>query len=410
MIPILAWRNIWRNPSRSMVVILAIAVGIWADLFVTGFALGMVQNFVESNIARVVGHLQIHHPEYQRDREVRFHLEAPDAILDSLAASPEVRAFSPRTLVTGMISAPKGSRGVVIKGVNPEKEAPVTALADYLDAGTYFEPDRKNQILLGKALADKLQVKLRSKIVLTFQDMEGNITTGAFRVSGIFASGNTPYEEANVFVQQDELSTLLVAGTPEVHTPPIHEIAIICTAAEAAFPLQKTLQQDFPTLQTENYREIAPDLQLYESTMGYISLVYLSIILLALIFGITNTMLMAVLERIRELGMLMAIGLSKGNVFLMIVLETLFLSLVGAPIGLLLGAWTIRYFGIHGIDLSKFAQSLHEYGLGTKIYFAANAQIYWQTPLLLMLTALLAAIYPALKAIRLKPSDAIRKL
>ena len=406
MVLLLAWRNIWRNPVRSLVVIFAIALGIWADLFMTAFATGMVEHYVETTISRVVSHIQVHRPDYQKDRDVRFVVEDLPAVSTLLEKNPAVIAFSPRTLANGMISSTKGSRGVQIKGVVPNREAAVSKLQEQIIEGEYFEKNKKNQILLGKALAEKLQVKLRSKIVLTFQDLEGNITTAAFRIAGIFASGNTPYEEMNVFVPQDELSALLVVGG----SASVHEIAVICRSTADMPVVQRALQQAFPGLLVENYREIAPDLQLYESQIEYVSLIYLVIILLALVFGIINTMLMAVLERFRELGMLMAIGMNKARVFGMIMLETLLISLIGAPLGLLLGRLTIHYFSIHPLDLSRFAKSLNEYGMGTEVYFHTDTATYWQAALLLLVTALLASVYPALKAIRMKPVEAIRKI
>ena len=407
MVPLLAWRNIWRNPVRSLVVIFAIALGIWADLFMTAFATGMVEHYVETTISRVVSHIQVHRPDYQKDRDVRFVVEDLPAVSTLLAKHPAVAAFSPRTLANGMISSTKGSRGVQIKGVVPSREAAVSKLQEQIIEGEYFEKNKKNQILLGKALAEKLQVKLRSKIVLTFQDLEGNITTAAFRIAGIFASGNTPYEEMNVFVPQDELSALLATGGSATS---VHEIAVICRSTTDMPVVQRALQQAFPGLLVENYREIAPDLQLYESQIEYVSLIYLVIILLALVFGIINTMLMAVLERFRELGMLMAIGMNKARVFGMIMLETLLISLIGAPLGLLLGRLTIHYFSIHPLDLSRFAKSLNEYGMGTEVYFHTDTATYWQAALLLLVTALLASVYPALKATRMKPVEAIRKI
>ncbi|MEO0340392.1 MAG: FtsX-like permease family protein, partial [Bacteroidota bacterium] len=159
---------------------------------------------------------------------------------------------------------------------------------------------------------------------------------------------------------------------------------------------------DFPSLLVENYRERAPDVELYESMLGSLSLIYLIIIMLALVFGIINTMLMAVLERLRELGMLMAIGMNKLKVFLMIVTETLLLTLVGAPVGLALGALTVAYVGKRGLDLSAFSSTMEMYGMANVVYFDLAPEVYWQVVIVVSLTAILASIYPALKAIRLR--------
>lgn len=410
MLPILAWRNIWRNPTRSLVVILAISMGIWAALFMSGFATGMIRDYIDSNISNVVGHIQIHHPDYGREKDVRLKVDPLPGLEAFLASQTQVRAYSARTLATGMVSTANGSRGILIQGVRPDQEAAVSNLRQNIREGTYFEEGRKNQILLGKSLAEKLHVKLRSKVVLTFQDLEGNITNGAFRIVGLFHSGNTPFDESRVLVQANDLGHLLHPANQTGVPVPVHEIILLCRDPDSLVTVQKTLQAAFPRLLSENYREIAPELELYESQMKSVSLIYLTVIMLALIFGIINTMMMAVLERFRELGMLMAIGMNKVRIFSMIVMETVLLSLAGAPLGLLLGGLTIHYFKVKGLDLSAFAKSLNQYGMGTDIRFDADPGVYWQTAIMLVVTAFLASLYPAWKAIRLKPVEAIRKL
>jgi len=409
MLLILAWRNIWRNPARSLVVLGAIGMGIWAALFMTGFATGMVRSYIEGNIANVIAHIQVHHPEYEKENEAKLYLHEAEALTAIIDKDQNIKAWSARTLAGGMISSAKASRGITIKGVVPEQEALTSNLKENLTEGTYFEQGRKLQILLGKKLADKLKVGPRNKVVLTFQDMEGNITTSAFRISGLFASSNSVFDETQVFVLQEDLAELLLGNLPQ-QPPPIHEIAIIGKSQEAIENIRSGIIAQFPEASTKTYREIAPELELYESQINYISLIYLVIVMLALVFGIINTMLMSVLERYRELGMLMAIGMNKGRIFGMIVLETLLLTLAGAPLGIVAGALSIHYFSIHPLDLSAFAGSLNQYGMGTRIFFETNPYVYSQVSALLILTAFVSALYPATRAIRLKPVEAIRKI
>jgi len=409
MLLILAWRNIWRNPTRSLVVLGAIGMGIWAALFMTGFATGMVRGYIEGNIATVVAHIQIHHPEYEQEKEAKFSIPGVPTLLGAMEKDAGVKAWSARTLAGGMISSAKASRGVTIKGIVPGKEALTSKIKENITEGAYFESGRKFQILLGSKLAGKLKVGLRNKVVLTFQDMEGNITTGAFRISGLFTSNNSVFDETQVFVLQEDLAGLLVGGM-EGFPVPVHEIAIMCADPGNVSVVQQQILKRFPGVAVKSYREIAPELELYERQINFVSLVYLVIVMLALVFGIINTMLMSVLERYRELGMLMAIGMNKARIFGMIVLETLLLTIAGAPLGVAAGALTIHYFSINPLDLSAFADSLNQYGLGTRIYFAMNPYVYSQTTALLILTAFVSALYPALRAIRLKPVEAIRKI
>lgn len=418
MILTLAWRNIWRNPTRSLVVILAIALGIWAAMFMSGFATGMANSYVNNAIQNMLSHLQVHIPEYQEEADVTLFFAEPEEVLASAKKQEAVSGASLRTLVNGMVASSHSSRGVEIRGVVPEQEASVTQLEDNVIAGTFFGESRKNQILLGKKMAENLEVKERSKVVLTFQDLEGNITAGAFRISGIFESGNTPFDESTVLVKRRDLNRLLLPtdtsrhdslGVPESGLL-AHELAVMLSDPGQLDTIQSQLQANWPALLVQNYRELSPDLRLYESQIQNISLIYLVIILLALIFGIINTMLMAVLERFRELGMLMAVGMNRLRVFTMIMLETIMLTLIGMPIGLLIGHLTVVYFRRVGIDLSAFSTSMQQYGLSEQLFFDLDPVVYVQVPVGIMITAVLASIYPAWKAIRLRPVEAIRKI
>lgn len=410
MIPILAWRNLWRNPTRTLVLIGAIALGVWAGLFMTGFATGMIKSYISNAIDQIVSHIQIHHPNFSEDHDVKFMLDQPDQHAAEIAEKEEVKAVAVRTLASGMISSAKGARGIRVKGINPAQESAVTGLDQRIVEGDYFAGKRKNEILISRALAKKLKVKIRSKLVLNMQDLEGEITPAAFRVVGIFHTGNKPFDEGHVFVQRKDLNRLLTLTSAETVDPSMigHEIAMLLHDTKNIPALQSAISK--PDWEVENYKEISPDLELYESQMEFVSTIYLSIIMLALTFGIINTMLMAVLERIRELGMLMGIGMNKLKVFLMIMLEAVFLGAVAAPIGLTLGVVTIYFLGSSGLDLSMYSDSLEMYGMSPIVYFDVPAKVYWQIPVFVACTAILAALYPAYKAIKLKPVEAIRKI
>ncbi len=413
----MAWRNIWRNPTRSAVVIGAIALGILAAIFLSGFATGMAKNYVNTAIANVVSHLQIHDPRWKEDQEVKY--DIPDALRKGqiLEEDPRVKAISLRTVVNGMISSPRAARGVQIRGVDMASESAVSGLDGNITEGDPLSGERRNEMLLSEGLAEKLSVGLRGKVVLTFQDEQNNITAGAFRVVGLFRSGTKTFDDINVFVQRDDLQRLLFtagenngadAATGEAN--PIQEIALLLHDPDELLQVQKSGQEIFPDMLVETYREISPDLELYESQIEFVSIIYLSIIMLALIFGIVNTMLMAVLERTRELGMLMAIGMDKRKVFTMVVLETLLLGLIGMPLGMILGFGMIAWLGSRGIDLSSFSETLEMYGMSSQVYLEVDPAVYWQVPLALTVTALLASLYPAFKAIRLRPVEAMRTL
>lgn len=409
MIPILAWRNVWRNPTRSLVVILAIALGIWAAMFMSGFATGMAQSYIDNSISSLISHIQIHHPEYKEEEDIQYQLQDLQAIRQVLEGTEDAQ-YSFRTVSNGMIASSKSSRGIKIRGIEPDAEHAVNGIGDKMIEGDYFVKDRKNQLLISQRMAEKLGAKIRNRLVLTFQDEEREITAAAFRVVGIFDSKNNPFDDSHVFVQQTDLIRLLRTNESDSQQSFMHELAILLPDVSQMDDVQMKLQDVAPNMLVENYREVAPDIQLYESMIGSMSLIYLTIIMLALVFGIINTMLMAVLERIKELGMLMAIGMNKIKVFSMIVLETILLSLIGAPLGMLLGGLTVELVSKYGLNLSAFSSSLQMYGLSDIVYFDVAPHVYGQVAISVALTAIIASIYPALKAIRLKPVEAIRKI
>ncbi|MEM1318676.1 MAG: FtsX-like permease family protein [Bacteroidota bacterium] len=412
MFLIIAWRNIWRNKLRSSVLITAIALGIWAAIFMSAFATGMIQGYIDSAITNVVSHLQIHHPDFKKNKETKYYFTEQQQKLAQIRTLPDVAEASSRTLVNAMLASSKGSRGVLVRGVEPEAERRLTHLDQNIVEGTYFNGKRKNQVLLSRFLAEKLKVKIRSKVVLTFQNLDQEITSAAFRIVGFYDTGNNIFDQAHIFVKTQDLNPLLLseAAAQGQATNIAHQIALTIKDTEKLDSIQQQLSRHYPGLRIENYGEVAPDLQLYESQIAFVSLIYLVIIMLALVFGIINTTLMAVLERTRELGMLMAIGMNKKRVFLMIVTETIMLALVAIPVGLLLGWLTINYLGEYGINLSAYSEGLKNFGMSEIIYPTLNPKVFFQSAIAVTLTSIIAALYPAFKAVRLRPVEAIRKI
>lgn len=403
MITSLSWKNIWRSHKRSFVVIGSIAVGVWALSFLFAFMNSFNEGYIRNAVKYDYSHLQIHHPEYRLDPSLDYTVKSPSEVVTFLNNLPQVTAFSSRTLVAGMVASSKNSQGVQITGVDPGQEDQITALkSDLLLEGTYFESNR-NPILISKKVAEKLGVGIRSKVVITFQDHAGEITSAAFRVDGIFESKSPRINEGYVYVRQGDIQRL-------VQTDGIHEIGILLHESGQIEEVRSALKSTFPELEIRSYNELAPEFDLIEQQSQISKQVLTIIIMLALLFGIINTMLMAVLERTRELGMLRAVGLHKSKVFRMIMLETLFLSLVGGPLGIVLGALTNLYFSIKGMDLSAYSDMLKDYGYDTIFYPDLDPMQYPVLMLAVMLTAIFGAIYPAIKAVKLNPVESIRKI
>jgi ABC-type lipoprotein release transport system permease subunit len=405
MIIKIAWRNIWRNKLRSFTVMGAVLVGVWALIFLLSFTAGFIQAYVNSAIENELSHLQLHHPYFKEDQDVAFTLPKLPALQTTLAQNEAIKAFATRSLNNGMLATARGSRGIQIRGITPQQEAQVTQLDKKIVAGQYFGQRKKsNPIIISQRLADKLHLKLKSKVILTFQQANGELTSAAFKIIGLYETGNAIFEEQMVFVEQQDLSRLVGASNQA------HEIALQLHDIQTLDKVQAQLASQFPNTLVENYKEISPDVNLYESQMSVSTYMIVFIVMLALIFGIINTMLMAVLERTRELGMLMAVGMKRHQVFLMIVVETLLLALVAAPIGMLLGYLMVAYYGNVGLDLSAYAAGMDKFGLTDRVYLVLDTAYFYIVTIAVAITAILAALYPARKATRLQPVEAMRQM
>lgn len=404
MIPKIAWRNVWRNKLRSLVVMIAIFLGIWSGIFIIGLSMGMNNQRTENFISTSITHIQIHDSLFTEDQKLTYTLPQGDEVKSFMAERYPEAHVSKRTVLSGMASSAKSAQGVQIVGINPKQEKEVTIISESLVEGTYFESDRKNSLLIGKKLADKLGVGIRSKVILTFQNTHSEMTAGAFRVVGIFKSPNSRFDERNVFVQKRDAEKLL--DLPEA----THEIAMWLNNPEKLDTVAADIRSAFPNVKTETWKQIAPDLSYADEMMVQMLSIIMVIILLALAFGIVNTMLMAILERKRELGMLMAVGMNKIKLFSMIVVETSLLCLISGPLGLLIGYVTIEYFNQNGLNLSMMGEGLSEFGYSIMVYPTLDTNFYFINLGMVVAAALLSSLYPAYKALKLKPVDAIRGL
>ncbi len=401
----LAWRNIWRNRTRSMIVVGSIVIGIWALVFLLGFLRGQVNNYVSNIIENETSHIQIHQKDFKEDFEPGLFVSEARQMGENLLQNSEVDVVGRRIILNGMLASSAAAQGVVAKGVIPEEENQLTKLSSKIIEGQYFDDDKRNQILISQRMADKLKVKIRSKVVLTFQNIAGEITTAAFRIQGIYKTVSRNNDELYVFIKFSDLQRLI-----EMPESAAHQLAILVHDFDQTDTIAVTIAGQYPDELVESYKEISPDLELFNSQIKLNMRIMTTIFMLALIFGIINTMLMAVLERIKELGMLMAVGMNKVRVFGMVVYETIFISLLGAPIGMLLGYFTTQYLNHIGINLSRWSSALEEFGMSDVVRPVVDQEAFVTIAVAVVITAVLASIYPAFKAIRLKPVEALRKI
>ncbi len=397
----IAWRNIWRHKTRSLVIILAMALGLVSGIFILALNWGLSIERVNKAIATETSHIQIHHPKFREDFDPKYNFAIDTTIF---AKNEKIKDFAPRSIVFGMVNSANSAAGVKVNGVNFIKENKVTKFKDKLIEGALVHQYKRTPpIYISQATAEKLKVHIRSKIVVTFQDVNNQMVSAAFKVRGIFKTSNSMWDKGNVFVPITSLQQLL--GTNNYQ-----EIAVLLYNNDDLETVANELQNQLPTLKVETWKDIMPEMKMMVESFDQMMNIIIFIILLTLAFGLINTMLMAILERTREIGMLMAIGMNKKKIFTMIMTESLLLSLIGVPFGLLASWGIIEMFQKTGIDLSVYAKGMEAWGFDTVVYPQMEPEFYTQITAQVVVIMFLASVYPAYKALKLKPVDALRKI
>jgi len=466
MILSLAWKNIWRNKKRSLIVMTSVMLGTTAGLFTLGLTYGMVGEKLDAVVYTELSHLQIHQKTFLRHPEITKTLPHTDAILHFLQARSEVKTISPHIRITAMGSTSRGNTSLDLLGVDPTREKELSNLHEHiiLGSGNYLKSEEHFPILISDNTAEQLRIKTytikldetslptrittklqslngkrfftkkkfkravsrlltekevtaygpsliqaalhyrhHAKIVFTFTDATGTLVSQVFRVSGIFKTDYNGFDEGRAFVLRKDLAKA-------AHLPmnQIHEICVLLHDEKTLPLIVHDLKTAFPDVDIQDWKALSPIGEIFSQMMGLYSIMVMGFILFALAFGIVNTMLMSILERTKELGMLMAIGMNKKRLFLMIMSETIFLTLVGAFVGMVLGATLIAITHHTGIYFSSIAEGFQEMGFAAVVYPTIGAQDFFIITLLVILTGILSAIYPARKALKLNPLEAIR--
>lgn len=364
----------------------------------------MMKGRVTTVIEAETGSIQIHNKQFKLDYNPAYIISNSSKLINIISQHPDIKAFAERSVTQGMLSTSTGSTGVQINGIQLNQEAAASSLLKKLLDKSNFAWNKKGQILIGKKLATKMKLNNGSKLVLTFTDTANNLISGSFRVAGLYESDNAPLDEINVYIQQSELNELLGIGKC------LHEVIIVLKDDKKNEVLTRKLRNQFPDYSIETWKELSPETELMVNTIDVYSYIIILIIMLALSFGIINTMLMAVLERTKEIGMTMALGMNKIKMFLLILLETIFLTLAGVPMGFLLSLGVISYFNKKGMDWSGMGKEMmSSFGFSTTIYPEFPIENLFPVILIVIATALFSCIIPAIRALKLKPAEALQK-
>ncbi len=405
MIWSIAWKNIWRNKLRSLIMIVAIALGLFAGVFTMAFMQGAVDARIESATNTELGHMQIHAPRFLENNNIVFYIPGADSLEKKIEALDSVKATSYRLIAEPFIMAAHGTAGGKLLGVIPEQEKEVTDIWKHVIEGTYLEKStRMPPVLIGQKLAKKLRLSIGTRLNVQMVDLNGDLSVKGYRVGGIFRTNNTSYDESTLFVRYEDLRSQLGLEGDKAH-----EIVVILEDGNWASGVKSSVRQiTGKNNEVQTWKEISPEMSLLTDSMDQYMYIFILIILLALCFGIINTMLMAVLDRTKEIGMLMAIGMNKRKLFSMIIIESVLLTFTGGILGIVIGSGITKIFETHPINLSMFAEGLESYGFAAQVYTSLEGTMLLVVTILVIITGILSAIYPARKAVKLNPAEATR--
>lgn len=399
----LAWRNVWRNRRRSLINVAAMGFGLAAIMFGQSLIISLQQQLIEKATGSITGHVRVQRSDVDESKFPDKFMADPEPAAKVLAAEPRISVWGRRIQVTGLVSAPSASLGVLICAVEPEKERLLTDMSTYLKEGGYLEPDKKG-VVMGRKLAKRLDVRLGEKVVVMSQASDGSMGAEAFRVVGIHETGSESFDGQIIWLPLKAMQELLVRpGQANQLAARVRDIA---TADAVAADVDARLAPG--AIRAISWKAIDREIISIQAFQNGILTIVLVIVFLIVALGILNTQLMSLFERVREFGVLMAIGARPRWIVRLILAESLLLGLVGALLGLAIGAVLIAHFGRHGLHLPVGEAFSYFLPFPSVIYMIPSWRMHAIACCSVFLITLLASLPPALRAGRLKPAEALR--
>jgi len=400
----LAWRNLWRNHRRTLIMLAAIVVGSWAMIFMTALMRGMVDDMVSDGISVLPGHVQIHHPDFRDDPTISNVIAPPDGELLQTLERTEVVAWATRVRVPAVISSERDTRGVTLVGIEPDRERGISFVAGDMAEGRFLESRDDKGLVVGRKLVEKMETGLGKRVVIMSQDQENEIADRGFRIVGIFDSKMNQYEEGFVFAGEGTIQDLLGVGDA------VSEVAILGTGYRDVDDLTRMVADAAGTgVEVLPWSELDTYLGSMLAVMDGFVVLWIVIVFLALSFGLVNTLVMAVFERVREIGLMLALGMTPRNILAQIVTESVLLLVIGLAIGNLT-AWASIEPLKGGIDLSIVGEGMEMFGASNVLYPALYLKDVVLANLIVIVLGFFASLSPAWRASRYDPIRAITKV
>jgi ABC-type lipoprotein release transport system permease subunit len=398
---ILSWRNLWRNHRRTYIMLGAISIGVWAMIFMTALMRGMVDDMLNQGIHNLPGHIQIQHPDFRDDPSVVNSIPEPDGELLDALNQAGVKRWATRIRVPAVIASERETRGINLLGVEAEAEADLSGIPAQVSAGRFLESNLDTGVIIGARLAQRLETRLGKRVVIMSQDPDNNISERGFRIVGIYRAEMPGLEEFNVYAARDTLQKLLkIEGR-------VSQIIIVDEDYRDIETLYQKLKQATPaTLDIKPWYQIDTYLAAMFNMMDGFVLVWVIIIFLALSFGLVNTLVMAIFERVHEIGLIQALGMRPALIVYQVLLESLLLLLIGLGIGNSLAILTVKPLE-SGLDISMVAEGMAMMGASSTLYPSLTLYDMLLANTVVIILGVLTSILPAWRAAKMDPVRAL---
>ena len=397
----MAWRNVWRNSRRTAAAVAATSLGLFAMIFYSGLVNGYLAGMERNILNLEMGDVQVFHPEYRETRSLHDRIEDPDQVIAALDA--ESLPAAPRLLGSGLAAVGDSSAGVSLIGVDVTRDAKVSEINQHLDKGTWLDPADPHGVVIGRKLAQVLGAELGAELVVLSQGADGSTANDLYSVRGILLGVGDGVDRSGVFMVDAAFRELMVVPTG-AHQIIVRRGDMTLDSAAAAVRAAAT------DLEAMTWRELNPTLaSMLDSASAAMGMMF-AIVYMAIGIVILNSMLMAVFERIREFGLLKAIGVGPGGVLTLIMLETLIQTGMAIIIGLVVSIPVTYYMVTVGFDLTHLVGDLSVMGVTMDPIWKSEVDIStFTTPVVvLVVIIMLAVIYPALRAAFVRPIEAMR--
>jgi ABC-type lipoprotein release transport system permease subunit len=397
----LAWRNLWRNAARTTVTLAVVATGLYSTLCFAALLDAWTRSSREASLNLVIGSGQIHAPGFVEDPKLAHRMPEPSLRLVAALNAPEISAWSGRLRAPAVVQSEYKLLPVTLMGVDPRAEAKVSTIPHQLAQGRYLQPGEEDAIVLGRRLVDRLKTRIGKRVVVMSLASSGALAEKSLRVVGVFA-GNVEVEDRYAYVGVKGAQAMLGVGGS------LTEIAFDVPDNPRLGAVIGALQRTAPGLDVRPWTSLSPMAAAMAGMMGGFVYIWLGIMFALMAIGIINTQLMATYERLREFGLLQALGMRPRLIMAEVSIEALMLVGLGVAIGLLAAAATIA--GLHrGVDLGGLARGSEAFGGGRVLHPRLDAAQTATLTAIVWGLGVLVALWPARAASRIPPAEAMRR-